>query len=291
MHLLETSLRSFYLVALLKGAPRIDSRNPRMLRARIELPGPVRLHGNAGEKVPLPVRLANLGDTRWLATLDKAGGYVSLGGHLLDEQGQLGTRCFFAHALPRDIAAGETVEFEAWLHLPDRLGRYVLRLDLFDERVAWFEQCGSATLDVELTVDGWPDSHAPHRFDARLQLLAPAPPRRLPPSAAVNVRLRATNTGDTRWLHGSPGERGVVCLGVQLRDGEGRMLARDYHRIPLTRPVAPGETVEIAASFAGPAEPGRFRLVFDLVAEQICWFEHHGSPTLTLDLETARPEP
>ena len=39
--LLEKSLRSFYLVALLKGAPHVDSRNPRSLRARIQ-PGPGR---------------------------------------------------------------------------------------------------------------------------------------------------------------------------------------------------------------------------------------------------------
>ncbi len=288
MHLLEASLRSFFLVALLKGAPRRDSRNPRTLRARLELPRPVRLQGTAGEVVPLPVRIANLGDTLWLAALDPAGGYVSLGGHLLDEQRRPVARCFFAHALPRDVAPGETVEFEARFHLPDRLGRYLLRLDLFDERVAWFEQCGSATLDVELSVDGWPDSRAPHRFGAQLELLAPMAPVRVPAAGAIEVSLRATNTGDTRWLRGSPGERGCVCLGVQLRDAEGTMLARDYQRAPLSRSVDPGETIEITASVPVPTEPGRLRLVFDLVAEQICWFEHHGSPTVDLELEVVQ---
>jgi hypothetical protein len=54
----------------------------------------------------------------------------------------------------------------------------------------------------------------------------------------------------------------------------------------LPRPVDPGETVEIEATVPGPPESGRFRLVFDLVAEQICRFEHYGSPGLALDLET-----
>jgi hypothetical protein len=184
------------------------------------------------------------------------------------------------------MAPGEAVEFEARFHLPDQRGRYVLRLDLFDERVAWFEQCGSPTVDVDVLVEGWPDSRAPHRLGARLELLAPAPPERVAPGTPVAVRLRATNTGDTRWLTGSSAERGTVCLGVQLRDAAGGMLARDHYRVPLPRPVDPGEPVEIEAAVPGPSESGRFRLVFDLVAEQVCWFEHHGSPALALDLET-----
>jgi hypothetical protein len=281
MPLLEKSLRSFYLVALLKGPPRIDSRNPRALRARIQPAAGAQLCGKAGEVVPLPLRVENQGDTLWLATLVPAGGYVSLGGHLLDEQRRPVKRCFFADALPNDVAPGAAVDFVARVHLPEERGRYVLRLDLFDERVAWFEQCGSATVDVDLFVEGWPDSRAPHRLGARLELLAP-----LPPGTPLSVRLRATNSGDTRWLTGSPTERGAVCLGVQLRDAAGGLLARDYWRIPLPRPVDPGQAVDLEASVPAPPESGRFRLVFDLVAEQICWFEHHGSPALTLDLET-----
>ena len=66
MHLLEKSLRSFYLVALLKGSPRVDSRNPRQLLARIQPAPGARLSGKAGEVVPLPLRVENRGDTLWL---------------------------------------------------------------------------------------------------------------------------------------------------------------------------------------------------------------------------------
>ena len=102
----------------------------------------------------------------------------------------------------------------------------------------------------------------------------------------MTVRLRATNTGDTRWLTGTPEERGAVSLGVQLRDEAGALLMRDYLRVPLPRPADPGETLEIDAVVPAPRESGRFRLAFDLVAEQICWFEHHGSAGLAVDLET-----
>jgi hypothetical protein len=100
------------------------------------------------------------------------------------------------------------------------------------------------------------------------------------------VRLRATNTGDTRWIPGSPADRGAVNLGVQLRDAGGGLLERDHWRVPLPRPVDPGETIEIEAVVPGPPGTGRFHLGFDLVAEQVCWFESHGSSVLSLPLET-----
>ena len=287
MHLLEQSLRSFYLVALLKGSPRADSRNPRQLLARIEPAPGARLAGKAGEVVPLPLRVENSGDTLWLGALNKAGGYVSLGGHLLDEQLRPVKRCFFADALPRDVAPGDAVEFEATVP-PARPARTLRPASRPVRRE------GGLVRAVRLahrrrracSVEGWPDSRAPHRLGVRLELLEPTSAVRLARGTAVTMRLRATNTGDTRWLTGSPAERGAVCLGVQLLDGAGAVLRRDHYRVPLPRPVDPGETVEIEAEVPGPPESGLFRLGFDLVDEQICWFEHHGSAGLALDLET-----
>jgi hypothetical protein len=50
--------------------------------------------------------------------------------------------------------------------------------------------------------------------------------------------------------------------------------------------VDPGETVEVEAAVPGPPGRGRFLLAFDLVVEQISWFESHGSPVLSLAVET-----
>ena len=122
------------------------------LRASITLCGEARASGKAAEVVTVPVRIQNLGDTVWLADLSPTGGYVSLGGHLLDEQGGLLKGSFFTFPLPRDVAPRETVEFDARLHLPEQLGRFRLVLDLVDQKVAWFEQCGSKTTELELVV-------------------------------------------------------------------------------------------------------------------------------------------
>jgi SAM-dependent methyltransferase len=286
IHELGPNLRLFQLVLLLKGEPRLDSRNPHELRASITLRGEARASGKAAEIVTVPVRVENQGDTLWLADEGLGGGYVSLGGHLLDEEGRLLKGNFFAYPLPRDVAPGETVEFDAHLHLPERLGRFRLVLDLVDEKVAWFEQCGSETTDFELVVQDWPDSRAPHRPAVRIDLPSPPPSAPVPPGAALALRVRLTNTGDTIWLDGPVGTRGAVFLGAQLRTPDGAVLSRDHCRVPLPRPVSPGEQLELDASVPAPSESGRFQMTLDLVAEQVCWFEQHGSVPVAFDVET-----
>jgi len=36
-----------------------------------------------------------------------------------------------------------------------------------------------------------------------------------------------------------------------------------------------------------PKDPPRSVLALDLVAEQVCWFEHHGSSPALVEVETA----
>jgi hypothetical protein len=153
LHLMVANLRQFHVVALLKGAARVDSRNPGQLEARITLRGSVPRGGKAGARVSLAVAVENAGDTIWLSAEDRAGGYVCFGGHLLDEQGRAIRLGHFTHPLPRDLRPGESVELETAVELPERAGRYVLQLDVVDVGIAWFSQRGSKTPEIELVVD------------------------------------------------------------------------------------------------------------------------------------------
>jgi hypothetical protein len=165
--------------------------------------------------------------------------------------------------------------------LPERSGRFLLRLDLVADGIAWFSQKGSPTTDVAMEVV-WSDSRDPHRFEARIEPLGAFPPR--VDADSFRLRLRLTNAGDTTWLARPPNARGTVSVGVQLVEAGGAVTDRDYLRIPLPGDVTPGGTVEIDAVVPRPA--GRSdRLAVDLVAEQICWFESHGSRPLLLTLE------
>jgi SAM-dependent methyltransferase len=288
MHLLEEHLSTCHVVILLKGAPRYDSRNPRELRARITPLKEGPLAAAAGLVAELPVRLENLGDTTWLSAPDPVGGYVNLGGHLLDGSGGMLQHGFFAQALPRDVAPGEAVELVARLRVPERPGRFRVALDLVDERVVWFEQAGSPVVAWELLVTGWPDSRTPHRLQAEIEVREGRPDRPLAPgSAPLPLRLRIANTGDTRWLAEPGVAAGLVRLGVQLRAADGTLLERDYFRAPLPRSVDPGESIELAVTVPAPSRPGRLVLAVDMVAEMVSWFEERGSSPALIDVEVA----
>jgi hypothetical protein len=68
-----------------------------------------------------------------------------------------------------------------------------------------------------------------------------------------------------------------VTLGIQLLDAGGRLLVRDYHRVPLPHDVPPGGAVSLAFACPQPREPGDYRLKLDMVAEGVAWFETTGS--------------
>jgi hypothetical protein len=291
LQLLRENLRHFYVVTLGKGEPKSDSRNPKQLRARITPLGTARLEGVAAKQLQFRVRVLNTGDTTWLHQLTPYGGYVMLGGHLLDQNGALLRRGFLRAPLPFDVPPGGSAELDVSMYVPSETGRYLVRLDMVDEFVAWFEACGSSVADLPLDVQSYPDSRDPHRLAALIRLVAGAPERPVVPGSPLPLRLRLENTGDSVWLPGDPVTPGIVSLGVHLLTGDGGEVARDYLRLSLPRPVAPKEALELDARIAAPPEAGRFQLQLDLVAEGVCWFEHMGSAPLTLPVETSQETP
>lgn len=287
MHVLQDHLRVSHTVIFQKGLPRHDSRNPRELKARITLTRPGDVRGAVGMVAELPLRVTNLGDTTWLSTADPAGGYVYLGGHLLDADRRLLRRGYFTCEIPKDVAPGEAVEFIARFALPDSLGRFRLALDLVDEKVAWFEQCGSPVTEVGVVTDSWPDSSAPHRLRSRIEVMDGVPTGPIAPGSAIALRLRLLNVGDTRWLADPYEGRGVVRVGVQLRAQDGSLIQRDYARIVLPHPVEPGDSVDVVTRLTAPAEAGRFVMALDMVAELVTWFEEQGCSPALVTVETA----
>ena len=54
--------------------------------------------------------------------------------------------------LPKAVAYGQSVTVKTTVRTPEAIGRYVLRFDMLQERVTWFEPQGNVTLDVPVTV-------------------------------------------------------------------------------------------------------------------------------------------
>jgi SAM-dependent methyltransferase len=108
----------------------------------------------------------------------------------------------------------------------------------------------------------------------------------VPPGGALTGTYRARNTGEGHWLP-SGAALGPVLIGVHLYSDDGRLIDRDYARVPLPGPagVAPNESV--AGRFELPAPPtGVHTLEFDLVAEGVAWFEINGTRPARLTVST-----
>lgn len=291
VHVLRDNLRHFLVFVLAKGEETRDSRNPGVLRAKIELvQDPASLRGPAGETIQATLRLKNTGDSLWLHEKDDLGGYVMLGGHLYNEAREIVTRSFTRASLPRDVAPGETVEATIDIPLPVEKGCYHVRFDLVSEWLAWFEQFGSPLPEFRLVVDRYPDSRKPHLLRARIERGDAGGPLRVPAGAWIQLPLRLTNLADTIWLPATPDHVGAVVLGGHL-GRNAQTLSFDFFRSPLPREVAPGESLEVVCAFAAPAHTGRYLVTVDLVAEGICWFEHHGSVSLPLEVEVTDDMP
>ncbi len=284
------SLRHFAVFTLIKGEEVHDSRAPGKLRARIELRDPAGpRRGAPGAPLEVALRVKNTGDTTWLHERDSLGGYVTLGGHLLDETGHEMRRGFFRTLLPRPVAPGETVELTARLPMPLRHGRYGVRLDLVDEWIAWFEQHGSETPTIDVEVEGELDSRQATGLSGALEREGGAGRVECVPGGRVRVRVRAFNTGDARWLHSTGGAQGAVKLGGRLVGDEG--VTPLPERAVLSEPVASGDSVSLLFDAAVPERPGRYTLELDLVSEGVCWFADEGGSRLDVPVEVVDVAP
>lgn len=99
------------------------------------------------------------------------------------------------------------------------------------------------------------------------------------------------NTGRNVWLP-SETKVGSVYLGVHLLSSDDQLINLDYARYPiLESALSPGESR--TTSFRVPVpDLDQYKLVFDLVAEGVCWFELVGnSPqTFAFTSNTRTPE-
>jgi hypothetical protein len=85
--------------------------------------------------------------------------------------------------------------------------------------------------------------------------------------------LEAKNTGQALWKSKTWREVGQVKVGVILVDEEDRVLDLNFRRFPLPHDVEPGKKTTIRGEFDVPIGVEWARWRFDLVSEQLKWFE------------------
>jgi ubiquinone/menaquinone biosynthesis C-methylase UbiE/glycosyltransferase involved in cell wall biosynthesis len=93
----------------------------------------------------------------------------------------------------------------------------------------------------------------------------------------LKVVALCENTGESLWLSAPRPFGGYVTFGVKLLTASGRLLDDTRGRQSLSEDVPPGGHIEVVSevSLEG-CEAGRYRLLFDMVNEQVHWFQHKG---------------
>jgi len=137
------SILSHPVIVFRKGERPIDSRMPRTLRAEIEprlSREGARVHGTVGVK--------NVGDTVWLHGKGDEAGRVRLGLQLQTPERKLLNMDFARAVLPHEVSPAARVDIPVDVELPDAKTPYVLKLDMVDEHVCWFEDMGSRPIYV-----------------------------------------------------------------------------------------------------------------------------------------------
>jgi SAM-dependent methyltransferase len=126
-----------------KGRRAPDSAVPSVLRADIQQ-GVTR----QGARLSGVVTVRNTGDTLWLRGTGH--GHVQLGIQLFSAERALLDRDFARVTLRTDVASDQSVEVAIGITLPDATTPYILKLDLVDEGVCWFEDVGSRPVYVSV---------------------------------------------------------------------------------------------------------------------------------------------
>ena len=103
----------------------------------------------------------------------------------------------------------------------------------------------------------------------RARVAAPAD-LELPPGRRSTVRIAITNTGRLPW--DSTATPPMLLSYHWLEAGRDRFVVFEGERTPFAAPVLPDATVQVIAGVRAPAQPGRYRLEWDVVQEGRLWF-------------------
>jgi hypothetical protein len=102
-----------------------------------------------------------------------------------------------------------------------------------------------------------------------------------PPSvragATLATPLTLTNTGVLAWRRTSPGAVHVSYHWECESGGFRSDSDREGTRTELPADVPPGGSIEVVVEARAPDAPGRYRLVWDLVQENVSWFSELGN--------------
>jgi hypothetical protein len=148
---LRTAILTGPIGMIRKGKYRITSLHPGSLIAQIKAQSGS-LQAQSGSTFEVTAEVTNVAETTWLQEGRNGKGNVLLGAHLLNNNREVLEQDFGRVALPRDLQTGEKAVLTLSLRAPATPGSYVVRLDLVNEGICWFNERGSTVADLPLLV-------------------------------------------------------------------------------------------------------------------------------------------
>ena len=125
-------------------------------RAKIEVkptvPGLPFIVGARRRPLTVRTRVHNLSGRAFPVTGSQGRRIVRLGAQLCSQDGRLINLDYARADLPRPLEGGAAVDIALRLEALPEPGRYILKFDLVNEGVEWFEKCGSPTTQQPLWV-------------------------------------------------------------------------------------------------------------------------------------------
>lgn len=151
-------------------------------------------------------------------------------------------------------------------------------LDLYEHWLHVQQQPSSAR-----RLRDWADTvYIPYCYRAEID--AVRLPEQVASDQSTRVRFRVTNQSSDDWLLSSKRDWGFH-LGIKIRAADStRSYSTEVRGEYRERLVAPGEAVMIDAELPPFPTPGEYRLVVDMVDENVVWFADMGSPPLKADV-------
>ncbi|MGH9871899.1 MAG: methyltransferase domain-containing protein [Pyrinomonadaceae bacterium] len=145
-----------YLTCIKVGEGRArsvpDSRKPRVLSAEFTLSGPPPPRVAAGSTFNFALTIRNAGDTLWLSGQTVRAGVVTPAIRIITQTGEIVTELHGQPMLPRSVAPGQILALNFKLAAPAEPGSYLVKVDLVDQHVCWFEERGSRPLVFSIKV-------------------------------------------------------------------------------------------------------------------------------------------
>lgn len=108
------------------------------------------IKANPNEKFEIPLTIKNLGTMVWMKD-DKNS--INLSYHIFNEDDEVILYDGERTSLTKSVKSGETIDLNAVVQAPNKVGIYYIEFDMVYEGVTWFKDKGSKTLKVRLEVD------------------------------------------------------------------------------------------------------------------------------------------